>query len=441
MIDQSPSPSISMSGVRAEIRPLPNPATKAIYKLHPPQPRSNRSVSSSNNDEPPLSKRRKTHHHHTPLDAHAVSNLKSSHWSSSSPTSVTASASLDPNNLPMFAYDLDSDPTEQPYEFRDQFHERSPYSAILSARFVHPHLFGRLSNLATSNDELVNGGDLAADLIEAAALNAMSLQDVAIPSYPLGPAEVVGNSGSAPPDGDLDLEGAGHRMDPFFVPTVDDVINGTTWGGGVGIALDPRFFGGAPTFSEPRYPSPSPAPFRDFHSLRRTRTPSPHPTQSALAIRIPSHAPASTSRSDRAENLGDPTCNLGGGKAKFYKNGALQAPPHLSSSQRRRSASTGATESTHTSRYPSPDQMAPPGMDSPLTELSASDLPPPRVTVAARNQKSGVGQKQPYRNVALKEGTNCHQCRNTTLTPKMCCRACSKRYCVVCIVKRCVPLC
>jgi hypothetical protein len=157
----------------------------------------------------------------------------------------------------------------------------------------------------------------------------------------------------------------------------------------------------------------------------------------------------------------------------------LQIPPYLSNSQRRRSVSMKMTESTHISRHPSPDQVGSTEINSPLTEPSGSDLlvsgitstssiatpseatstvdedataiggwsgtPPPRVniikTATARKKQSSIDQKGSYRIIAVNESTNCHQCRRTTPHPKMRCCACTKRYCILCIVKRCVPPC
>ena len=376
----------------------------------------------------------------------------------------------------MLEYDLDRDPTQQAYEFSDRFHERSPYSAALSARFIHPHLFERLSGSIASNDEFTSSKvDPVTEFTEAVPLGSVGPHDVVIPSYAMGPAEVFGSS-SAVLSGysDLDLEGPVHIADSFTVRTLDDVINERQWGPDVETVIDPLFLGGTPPFPEPR--SPSPTPFRDLHLLKRAHTSSPPLPQSASAIPSTSRTPASTSGSDSVGTPRDSGGILGGGKAKFYKKGTLQVPPHLSNSQHRRSLSAGTAESTRTNRYPPLDQVVPAEMDSPLTEFSASDLlaggitsvpsaatpseatstvgegttvingwsgAPPRVNntkrTTAGKQKRSIDQKGPYRIVAVNESTNCHQCRNTTSHPKMSCRACAKRYCVMCIVKRCAP--
>ena len=468
--------------VREEDHPFPNPTTRATYKslsTAPSRSQSSPSFSISNNDKPSVSKRRKTHHHHASLKAHAVSNPKSQDRPSSFTSPAKASPSLvEPDTLPVLEYDLDRDPTQQICEFHDQFHERSPYSAMLSARFIHSHLFETLSDLTTSNDKPADSEDnLVTEFAEMAAFSSMGPHGAGSSSYAFEPAEVFGNSGPAPPGyGDLDLEGPIHTTDPLTALTIDDVINRQPWGLDAETGMDPSLINDAATFSESRSHSPAPTPFRDFHSWKRTRTPSP-PTRS-MTIQLSFRTPVSASGSDSTKTPRDSEGNLGGGKAKFYKKGALQAPPHLSNSQRRRSVSAKTTGSIHTGRRPSPDQMAFAGMNSPLTELSALDslmsgntsvssiatpseatnvvdedamvvgswsgTPPHRVsikTAATRKQESGADPKGPYRIVAVNESTNCHQCRNTTPNPKMRCRACMKRYCIFCIVKRCAPSC
>ena len=422
------------SRVRAEVRTFLNRPTGVIYKsisTAPLQPRSTQSFSISNNDKPPVSKRRKTHH--ASLDAHAVSNPKPSYQPSS--PSATSSAKvpvsrMDPDALPVLEYDLDRDPTQRTCEFHDQFHERSSYSALLSARFIHAHMIRRLLDSTASSGELTNNeGNLVVEFAGAAALDS-----VANPSYALEPAEVFGNSAPPPSYGDLDLEGSAHVTDPFTVPTMDDVINLSQWGPDAGTTIDPSLLGGTPAFSEPRSPSPAPTPFRDFHSWRKARTPSPPLVRSA------------SSGSDPSESPRNPEADLGGRKAKFYKKGTLQIPPHLSNSQRRSGATM--TDGTHISDHTSSDEVAPAEIDSPLTELSTSDLlvsgiasVPPRVNATSRNRESSIGNRGLHRIVAVNESTNCHQCRRTTPHPKMRCRACTKHYCILCIVKRYAPPC
>jgi len=431
-----------VSRVRVEVRPSPNTANKAISKSSstvPLQLRSSQFFSISTDDEPPVSKKRRTHRH-TSLDAGTV---------------------LNPDSPFTLEYDLDRDPTQQAYEFREQFHERSPFSAILSARFIHAHLFEKLSGSTTLNDDRTNSeGDLVTEFIEAAALSSVGPHDEAGSPYALDPVEVLGNPEPTPGYGDLGLEGAVHVADPFTVPTMDDVINHQPWWPDAQTVIDPSLLGGTPAFSEPRSPSPAPTQFRDFHLWKRTRTSSPPLTQSALTIRIPSLTSASTSGSNSTQAPRDSEDNPGGGKAKFYKKGALQTPPHLSNSQRRRSVSVKTAGSIHISHHPE--------IDSPLTELSASDLltsgfmstspiatvanaldedatvigsrsgtPPPRVNgITTATDKRG-----PYRIVAVNQSTHCHQCRRTTPHPKMRCRTCVKNYCIMCIVKRCAPPC
>jgi hypothetical protein len=465
-----------MSTSRA--RPLPNPTTGTIYKslsIVPPQPRHGQFHSIPNNGKPSVQKKRQTHH--TSLGARTISNPKSPHPQlsfSKAPSVKTSAPRVDPDGLTTLEYDLDRDPTQQAYEFRDLFHEPSPFSAMLSARFIHAHLFERLSDSTAPNDEPTNSeGDLVTEFIEPAALNSTSPHNTTSPSYALNSAEMFGNSDPTPGCDDIDLEGAGHIPDPFAVPRIDDVIDNQSWGPDAETTINPSLLGGATAFSEPRFHSPAPTPFRNFHSQRRTRTSSPPLTRSVLTVRIPTRV----SGSNFVQTSRDTEGNLGGGKAKFYKQGALQAPPYLSNSQRRRSVSAKTTESTHTSRRSSLDQVASAEINSPLTELSASDMlanevpssimtpseatnpvdgdftvidswsrtPSPRdesiKTSTTRKKKSGTDQKGPYRIVAVNESTNCHQCRNTTPHPKMHCRTCAKRYCIMCIVKRCASLC
>ena len=467
-IDQLPSASMSTS----RVHPLPNPTTGTIYKslsTVPPQPRHSRFHSIPNNGKPSVQKKRKTYH--TSLGARTITNPKSPHRHSSfskAPSVKTSAPRVDPNNLTTLEYDLDRDPTQQAYEFRDLFHELSPFSAMLSARFIHAHLFERLSDSTASNDEPTNSeGDLVTEFIEPAALNSASSHNTASPSYALNSAEMFGSSDPTPGCDDIELEGAGHIPDPFAVPRIDDVIDNQPWEPDAETTINPSLLGGTTAFSEPRFPSPAPTPFRNFHS-QRTRTPSPPPTRSVLTVRIPTRV----SGSNLVQTSRDIEGNVGGGKAKFYKKGALQAPPYLSNSQRRRSVSAKTTESTHTSRRSSLDQVASAEINSPLTELSVSDMPangvpssivtPSEVTNSAdgdftvidswsrtpsprdesiktsttRKKKSGTDQKGPYRIVAVNENSSCHQCRHATPHPKMHCRTCAKRYCIMCIVKR-----
>lgn len=472
-MDQSPSPSTPTSRVRIEVHPHPNPATGATFKLFstvPPQPRSS-PTHISNDAEPPVSKRRKTHHHHISLAARAVSNPRSRRHLSSPTSSVKTSASrVDPDTPSTLEYDLDRDPTQQALEFRDHFQERSPYSAMLSARFIHDHLFEALTGPTTSNNEPTNSeGDLVTEFTDTAALNSAGSHDAV---NPFVSTELFGNPDPAPPSyGDLDLEGPVHVADPFTALTIDDVINHQPWGPDPEPAINPSLIGGTPTFSEPRSPSPAPT-FRDFHSWKRPRTPSPSPTQLALRVQLPPSTLVSTIESDSTKAPRDYEANLGGGKAKFYKKGTLQAPPHLSNSQRRRSVSAKTAESIHTSHHLSPDQAMFAEMDSPLTEFSASgslargikstsSLTAPRKAIdstdegstitghrsdaktgTTRKQQSSTNpnQKGPYRIVAVNEIAFCHQCRRSSPHPKMRCRACTKQYCILCIVKRCAPL-
>jgi len=449
MIDQPPS--MPMSRVRGGVRPSPNTANKAISKSSstvPLQSRSSQFFSISNDDEPPVLKKRRTHRH-TSLDARTV---------------------LNPDSLSMLEYDLDRDPTQEAYEFHDQFHERSPFSAILSARFIHAHLFERISDSTVFNDDRTNSeGDLVTEFIEAAALSSVGPHDEAGPSFALDPAEALGNTDPTPSYGGLGLEDAVHVADSFTVPTMDDVINHQQWWPETQTVIDPSLLGNTPAFSEPCSPSPAPTQFRDVHLRKMSRTPSPPLSQSALTVRIPSLT-SSASGSNSAQTPRDYEGNPGGGKAKFYKKGALQAPPHLSNSQRRRSVSVKTAGSIHISHHPSPYRLASAELNSPLTELSlasgfmstssiatSSEVAnaldedatgigsgsgtPPRVngtaTATARNQKSNTDRRGPYRIVAVNESTNCHQCRRTTPYPKMRCRTCAKNYCILCIVKRC----
>lgn len=455
------------SGVRVD---LAKGATSKSISTVRPQPRSSRYSISDN--KPPVPKKRNTRQHSS-LDIYTDPNPKSLRWPSSPATSVRASASqVDHDSLCTLEYDLDRDPTQETYELNYQFHDRSPFSAILSARFIHAHLFEKLSDSATPSGELTSSeGDLVTEFIEPAALNSVGPHNAVSPSYALESATALGNSDPTPTSSynDLDLEGTIHITDPFTVPTMDDVINHQPWGPNAETMIDPSILGGTPAFLEPRSPSPAPTPFRDFHSRRRARPPSPPLTRSTLTIRVPSHTSTSTSGLNSAQTPGNAGGNSGGGKAKFYKKGALQTPPHLSNPQRRRSVSAKMSESIQISRRLSPGQAA--FADSPLTELSASDFlasvvtstpsiatpdedamvigsgsgtPPPRVnsvrTVAARKQKSST-DNGPYRITAVNEIAFCHQCRRSTPHPKMRCRTCLKLYCILCIVKRWAPPC
>ena len=463
MIDQSSSPPTSTSGARAGVHLFPNAINKTVSKplpTVPPKPHSNQSVSTSANGKPSVSKKQETRQH-APPDARNALNPKLHSQPSASPATFGASTSkADTNDLPVLEYDLDKDPTQETYEFHDQFHERSTFSAFLSARFIHPHLFERLSGSTTFNEEPTNGGgDLVAEFIEPAAIACVGPHDEVTSSFPVDSTEVLGNSQQPPGFGDLGLEGTVPAPDPFAVMTMDDIINQQPWGPNTETVIDPALLGGTPAFSEPRSPTPAPATFRDFHSRKRLRASSPPP----LRVRIPSHA--STSQSNSARTARDLEGNQGGGKAKFYKKGTLQTPPHLSNSQSRRSASAKTTPSNHASGHLSLDQVP----DSPLTELSAwaplaggnastssiasssevanivddtgSDSDnPPRVTSAktatSQKQKSTTNTKGPYRIVAVNKSSYCHQCRRATPHPKMTCRTCAKLYCILCIIKR-----
>jgi hypothetical protein len=451
---------MSRPRVRAGAGPALHSTKKAIYKPFTalPQSPSRQPFSTSSNDKPPASKKQKVHHH-APPDA---SNSKSQRRSLLPATPGASTSRVDLDGLPVLEYDLDKDPTEQVYVFQDHFQERSPHSAILSARFIHAHLFKRPPCSTASGDELTNSEvDLVTEFIEPAAIGSVGPHDEVTPSYSVDSADVLGSSHPSSGSGNFGLGGTAHlTADPFALMTMDDVINQPP-------AIDPSLLGGTPAFSEPRSPSPTLTTFRDFRSQKKAQTPPPHP---ALKIRVPGGL-ASTSGSNSAKTSGDPVGNLGGGTAKFYKNGELQTPPYLSNSQNQRSRSAKATLSIHPGCYSSLE------VDSPLTEFDSSDMltniaastssiathsgevdtadeeatvisnrsstPPPRPTktTTARKQKSSTNQKGPYRTAAVNESSNCHQCRRTTTHPKMKCRTCTKHYCILCIVKRCVPSC
>jgi hypothetical protein len=459
----------------SKTRRLSNRTCEAVPKSStvPPQPHSGQSFSTSIDDNPSASKKRKVHHH-APLDARDASNPKSPHRISSSSATLEASAlPVDPDDPFTLEYDLDRDPTQEVYKFH-QFHERSYISAILSARFIHSHLLEGLLGLTMFNDEPTGSeGGFMTEFIGPAAMSSVGPYDEIIPSYALDSAGVLENPHPSPGYGLLGLDGVAHVTGPFADTKMGDVFSHHQWEPDAGAMIDPSLLGGTPAFSEPRPPSPASTQFRDFHSWRGRRTPSPPLTQSALTIFIPPHT--STSDSNSARNPRDSRGSLGGGggggKAKFYKNGALQNPPHLSNSQSRRSMSA------HASRRPSLEESL--EIDSPLTELSVSGLltsgtastsslatpseaantadedatdigtrsgtPPPRVhsvkTSTSQGQKGSTNREGPYRIVAVNANTYCHQCRRNTPHPKMCCRTCPKLFCILCIVKRCAPPC
>ena len=427
-----------------------------------PLPSSARPPSISTNDKPPVSKKPKTHHHAPPSARNSL-NPKSRDRSPLLATSGALTSLVELDDLPVLKYDLEKDPTEEVYEFPDQFHERSPYSAILSARFIHAHLFERPPGSTASNDEPTSSEvDLVTEFIEPEAIGSVGPRQEATPSYSVDSAEGLRNSHLSSRSGNSGLEDNVHFTDPFAVMTMDDVINQPP-------AIDPSLLGGTPAFSDLRSPSPALLTFRDFHLQKKTPKYPPSSGHLALKVGIPTHT--STSGSNSAKTLGDPMGNPSGGTAKFYKNGELQTPPHLSNSQSRGSRSAKATPSAYPRRYPSPE------IDSPLTELSAwgmfgngtastssimrpseeasttdedatvisngSSTPPPRVikTATARKQKGSANQKGPYNIVAVNESSYCHQCRRSTSHPKMQCHACPRRYCILCIVKRCIPPC
>ena len=301
------------------------------------------------------------------------------------------------------------------------------------------------------------------EFMEPAAIESVGPHDEVIPPYVVGSTEALRDSRS-PGFGDPDLEDPAQVIDPFAVMTMDDVINHQAWGPVAETMIDPFFLGGAPTFPEPRSPSPAPTPFRDFPS----RTPT-SPSPPTLTIRIPPHT--SALGLDSAQTTESFEGNSGRGKAKFYKKGALQAPPHLSNSRNR-----GIDVSTKDSPPPPPQHLVSLEINSPLTELSASDLfvngapftspiasssqsvyragedstvigsesgTPPRSTGnrTAAVRKWQNSKKIPYRIVAVNGRTFCHQCRRGSTHPKMECRACKKHYCILCIIKRCAQRC
>ena len=305
----------------------------------------------------------------------------------------------------------------------------------------------------------------------------MGPHDSVTPSYVLDPATILGNSDPTPtpaPDySNLGLEGAAHVLDPFTVLTMDDVINNQPWGPEPEPAIDPSILGNTPVFSQSHLPPSSPTPFRDFHSWKRVRTASPPLTEPALAIQVPPGASASASGLSTIRTPREVESDLGGGKAKFYKKGTLQTPPHLSSSQRRRTvfaktpgisgqvspaqvASANSTQSefsapdflatstTSTSSLAAPNE-ATNIIEEDATVISSGSGSRPRLNRAraatSGKEKNRAGQKGPYRIVAVNEPASCHQCRNSTPHPKMRCRACPKLYCIWCIVKRCAFLC
>lgn len=465
-----------MPRVRVEVHPFPDSAKGAASKslsVVRPHPRSSQS-SISNNQKRPLLKNRRTRQHPS-LDTSTVSDPKSLHrLSLSTPPIKTPASPVDRDSLSTLEYDLDRDPTQEAYDFPDQFRERSPFSAVLSARFIHAHLFERLSDSAQNDEPTDSEADPVTEFIEPAALGSVGSHDAASPSYTLDSAAALANPDPtpAPGYGDFDLEGTVHIADPFTVPSMDDVINHQPWGPDAETMIDPSILGGAAAFPGPSSPSPDPTTFRDFHSWKRAHTPSPSLAQPALTIRVPSCTFTSTSESNSAYTPGRAEGSSGGGKAKFYKKGTLQTPPHLSNSQRPRSSSAKTSESVQISRQPSPSQTISAG--SPLTELTASDfltngvmstssiVTPNAVDedatvigsgsgtplhansinkVTSIKQKSSTDEKGPYRIVAVNEVAYCHQCRRATPHPKMHCRACAKLYCIMCIVKRCAPPC
>ena len=85
--------------------------------------------------KPPVSRKRKVHQR-TSLDVRNVSNKRPRRLPVSLAISETLTAREGFDDLPVLEYDLDRDPTQEVYEFRDQFHERSTLSAMLSARSV-----------------------------------------------------------------------------------------------------------------------------------------------------------------------------------------------------------------------------------------------------------------------------------------------------------------
>lgn len=450
--------------MRAKAGPSTNRAIYRSFPTAPPRSRSGRPLSTSINDKPSVAKKPKTHHH-APLDANNTPNPKSQPRPSPPAILEASTSRADPEDLPIFEYDLDRDPTEEVHRVFVQFHERSIYSIMLSARFTHIHPFLKSSSAMALNDELADReGDLVTEFIEPAAIGSVGPHHGVTPSCSVTSAEALGNSHLSPGSGDLDLEGTIH--DPFAVMTMDDIINQPS-------AINPSLLGGAPAFSEPRSPSPAPTPFRNLHLRMKPPTPLPHLTQPSLTIRVPSRTPTSgpNSAGIHRDIIGNPS----GGKAKFYKKGTLQTPPHLSNSQSRRSRSAKAAPSTHSSRFPTPDQIICP--DSPLTEFSGSGFlaagtastssidafsevantvdeeftvissgssaQPPRVagTKKATPLKQKRADKGPHRTTAVNESIFCHQCRNKNPYPKMHCCNCTRSYCIMCIVKRCVPPC
>ena len=450
--------------VGARAGPFPRSPNKAALK--PPsagvlQSRSGRPFPVT--DKPSVSKEPEAHRRAS-LDVRDVSNPKPQCQPSPSPATLEASTSrVDIEDLPVFAYDLDNDPTEEVHVLHYQFQERSPHSAFLSARFIQARLLERPSGLTTPNNELTNSeGDLVTEFINLTAVGSVGPHNEVTPSYSVDSVDMLRNSHPSPPgNGDVDLEGTAHLADPFPPMTMDDVINQP--------GIDPAFLEGAPVFSEPRQPSPAPTPFRNFHSGQNARLSSP-PT---LSVRIPL---ASTSTSNSANTPRDSAGKPSGGKPRFYRKGKVQTPPHRSISQSQKGKSAKATPSTHPSRLPSLARNLSLEIESPLTEFTASDMnvngaaltwpvttpseaantadeettvigsgtstSSPRVfsvkTTTEQKQKNNINAKGPYRIVAANGDTNCHQCRRTTSHPKMKCRNCTKGYCILCIVKRCV---
>ena len=431
----------------------PPPSTSTV----PSQPHSSQSFLIPTNNKPPVSKKRKvrlTRPYRLPFSP-AISEAP------------TTREGLD--DLPILEYDLDKDPTQEVYKFRDQFHEQSTLSAMLSARFIHAHLFERLSGSMTVGDEAINNkGSAMVESVEPPVMDSVDPPNEVTPTRTLESAGVFGSPHPPPGYCDLDFGDAAHVTDQFVVPTMDDVINHRPWGLETEAMIDPSLLVGTSTFRDPRSPSPT-SPLRDLHSWKRTRTPSPSFIQSASTTRVSQRDSASKLNATNA--TGNPEGSSGGGKAKFYKKGALQTPPHLSNSQNRRSTSAKTIEGTQASYPPSSYYVVPPEVYSPLTDLSISEMfasgsgstpsistpselvdedaivvgsrsgtPALRLngakTAAARKQKN-TNNKGPYRTVALNAKSFCHQCRNSTTNPKMHCNTCSKLYCVLCIVKRC----
>jgi hypothetical protein len=138
------------------------PQPKRPIGVQPPVPSSSTSRPTVTRNLQPsmeqlVSKKAKTHHRVSP-EPQNTSDLRPKYRS---PPLDTSTLHADLDDLPVFAYDLDQDPTLEFIELKEEFIEPSPHMTMISARHIRHFLSQRSSRSTVLNEEPTNSeGDL-----------------------------------------------------------------------------------------------------------------------------------------------------------------------------------------------------------------------------------------------------------------------------------------